>query len=164
MRERPYINISGAAVNANKTAAFFDLNAPQYTSHYKSNRAHSILPVQAHFNSNKYRTKKPIPSNNTYVSIEGFLKNIDTDSNGHATKFHISVDNINFLGRATISPSGTGNTCILFLSRTLSVFDNFLSLLHPFDIVPLQIQLQHSFTRVIDRTISARNSIGHYSI
>ena len=116
MRERPYVNVSGAAVNSNKTNAVFEVNAPQYTSHYKGNRAQSILPVQAHFNSNKYKSKKPIPSNNTYVSIEGFLDNVDTDCNGRASKFHVSVDNINFLGRATISPSRTGNTSNRFAS------------------------------------------------
>jgi len=73
MRQQVYISVSGAAVNSNKTGGFFEVNAPQYTSHYKSNRTLSILPVQARFNTNKYRTKKPIPSNNTYVSIEGFF-------------------------------------------------------------------------------------------
>ena len=98
MCKRPYINTSSTAINSNKTDGFFDINTPQYTSHFKTNRVLSVLPVQAHFNSNKYRSKKLIPSNNTYVSIEGFLEDIDTNSNGHATWFHISVNNINFLG------------------------------------------------------------------
>ena len=116
MRERPYVNVSGAAINSNKTASSFEINTPQYTSQYKTNCNLSVLPVQAHFNSSKYRTKKPIPSNNTYVSIEGFLEDVETDSTGRANKFHVSVDNINFLGRATLSPSGTGNTGINSLS------------------------------------------------
>jgi len=86
MREQAYINVSGAAVNSNKTGSFFEVNAPQYTSYYKTNQNLSILPVQAHFNSSKYRTKKPIPSNNTYVSIEGFLESVETDSCGCPTK------------------------------------------------------------------------------
>lgn len=123
MRERPYVNVSGAAINTNKTASLFEINAPQYTSLYKTNRNLSFLPVQAHFNSNKYKTKKPIPSNNTYVSVEGFLENIETDATGRAYMFHVSVDNINFLGRATLSPSGTGNTgnySLSFFQTTLS--------------------------------------------
>ena len=107
LRQQPYINISGAAINSNKTGRFFEVNATQYTTHYKANRALSILPIQAHFNSNKYRTKKPIPSNNTYVSLEGFLEGVETDTTGHATLFHISVDNINFLGKATLPTSTT---------------------------------------------------------
>ena len=110
MRERTYINVSGAAINCNKTGSFFQINAPQYTSQYKNNRTLSILPVHTHFNSSKYRSKKPIPLNNTYISIEGFLDNVETDSSGHATSFHISVDNINFLSKATLSPSTSGNT------------------------------------------------------
>jgi hypothetical protein len=95
-------------VNSNKTDGFFQVNVAQYTSYYKNNRPLSILPVQAHFNSNKYKTKKPIPSNNTYVSVEGFLEDIDTDSSALATCFHVSVDNISFLGKATFSPSPAG--------------------------------------------------------
>lgn len=109
MRQSAYINLSGAAVNSNKTDGFFEVNATQYTSHYKNNHALSILPVQAHFNSNKYRTKKLIPSNNTYVSIEGFLEDVETDASEHVCLFCVSVNNINFLGRATLSPSITSS-------------------------------------------------------
>ena len=108
VRQRAYINVAGAAVNSNKTDGFFQINAAQFTSHYKNERALSILPVQAHFNSNKYRTKKPIPSNDTYVSVEGFLEEIETDTAGHTTLFHVSVDNISFLGRASFSLSTAG--------------------------------------------------------
>jgi len=120
MREHPYINVSSAAINTNKTASLFEINAPQYTSLYKTNWNLSFLPVQAHFDSNKYRTKKPIPSNNTYVSIEGFLENVETDPTGRAIMFHVSVDNINFLRWATLSPSGTGNTGNISISFFVS--------------------------------------------
>ena len=122
MRECPYINVSGAAINSNKTASFFEINAPQYMSHYKHNRTLSFLPIQAHFNSTKYKTKKPIPSNNTYVSIEGFLEDLQTDSSGRATMFHVSMDNINFLGRASLSPSGTGNPSLSSHYISFSIF------------------------------------------
>jgi hypothetical protein len=110
MRQQAYINVSGAAMNFNKTDSFFEVNAAQYTSYYKNNRTLSILPVQAQFNSNKFKTKKPIPSNNTYVSIEGFLENIETDTAERATLFSVSVDNINFLSRATLSASTASST------------------------------------------------------
>jgi len=127
MRERPYINVSDAAINSNKASGFFDLNVPQYTSHYKYNRALSVLPIQAHFDSNKYRTKKPIPSNNIYISIEGFLEEVETDSSGHVTTFHVSVDNINFLGRASLSPTTTGKTGNTFPSISVSLFEHILT-------------------------------------
>lgn len=81
-----------------------------------ANHMLSILPVHAHFNSNKYKTKKPIPSNNIYVPIKGFLDAINTDSSGRATTFHVSVDNINFLGKLTLFLSAMGNTGNFFYS------------------------------------------------
>jgi hypothetical protein len=108
MRVQPYINVSGAAFNSNKTDGFFDINAAQYTSYYKSNRTLSNLPVRAHFDLIKYKAKRPIPSNNTYVSIEGFLRDVETDAMGQATLFNMSIDNISFFGRAAlpVSPAG----------------------------------------------------------
>lgn len=129
MRERAYINVSGATLNSNKTSGSFDINAPQYTSYYKQNRTLSVLPVQAHFNSSKYKSKKPIPSNNTYVSFEGFLEDVQTDSYGRATMFHVSVDNINFLGRSSLSPSATGNPSQVTPSFSNSLFNTYLQ--HP---------------------------------
>ena len=122
MRERAYINVSGAAINSNKSTGSFEVNATQYTSHYKNNRSLSILPVHAHFTSGKYKTKKPVPSNNTYVSVEGFLDAIGTDSHGNATAFHISVDNINFLGKAAVSSATSATTGIVFGTSTLHRF------------------------------------------
>ena len=134
MRELPYINVSGMVLNSNKTSGFFDLNAPQYTSHYKYNRSLSILPVQAHFNSNKYKTKKPIPSNNIYVSVEGFLEDVETDSDSHTTTFHVSVDNINFLDCSTLTLSMSGNIGEPYHSISVSVLITFSKPLQPLGI------------------------------
>ena len=122
MRHQPFLNVSGAATNSDKSEGVFNINASQYTTHYKTNRALSVLPVRAQFNLNKYKTKKPIPSDNTYVAVEGFLADIDTDSTGHTLLFHIEVDNINFLGKAPISAtstSGQGLSCECFPPSTL---------------------------------------------
>ena len=132
MRKCPYINVSRAAINSNKMGGFPEVNTPQYTSHYKTNHMLSILPIQAHFNSNKYRSKKPIPSNNTYVSIKGFLEDVDMDSNGHATMFHISADNINFLKRVTIIPSATGNIDNILLLPLVLYFTLYFGFLKSF--------------------------------
>ena len=89
MRHQPYLNVFGAVTHSDKTDGVFDINVTQYESHYKTNRTLSVLPVRAEFNLNKYKTKKPIPSDNTYVAVEGFLADIDTDTTGHAFLFHI---------------------------------------------------------------------------
>ena len=104
-RQISFLNISGVAVRSNKTDGFFNIDAAQYTTNYKTNRNLSVLPVRMTFNSNKYKNKKPIPSNNTYVSVEGVLYDFETDTNGQATRFWLSVDNISFLGRASTLPS-----------------------------------------------------------
>jgi hypothetical protein len=104
MRHRPYVTFSGIALN--RTESSFDVNAPQYTSFYKAHRSLSTLPLRAAFDDTRYKTKKPIPSNNTYVAVEGFLMEVETDSStGRPTVFHVSVDNINFLGKAVSPPS-----------------------------------------------------------
>jgi hypothetical protein len=122
MRHQPYLNVFGAVTHSDKTDGVFDINVTQYESHYKTNRTLSVLPVRAEFNLNKYKTKKPIPSDNTYVAFEGFLADIDTDTTGHAFLFHIEVDNVNFLGKAPISAtctSGHGRSCACFTPSSL---------------------------------------------
>jgi hypothetical protein len=81
-RQVAFINISGKAFNSNKTNGSFEINASQYTSHYKSNKSLSVLPIRAVFKTAKYKMKKPVPSDNTYVSVEGVLAKIESDSNG----------------------------------------------------------------------------------
>src|SRR6266849_7955271 len=118
MQEQPYINVSGPTIHCNKTGTTFEINASQYTTHYKTSRTNSILPICGHFNSNKYRNKKPVPSDNTYVSIEGFLDNVELDPMGHASVFHIAVDNINFLRKAAVSSIKNTNITTSCSSRS----------------------------------------------
>ena len=129
-------------------------------SHYKNNRTLSILPIQAHFNSTKYKTKKPVPLNNTYVCIKGFLEDIETDSNGYATLFHVSVDNINFLGRAALTPSvgsSTGKYGTLSLLDIRITWHN--STIHTVKVLALQIQLRQCVPRLCYRYLSPRDSL-----
>jgi hypothetical protein len=113
MRYAPYLAVSGTAFNSNRTDGFFDCNAPQYTSFYKDHRHLSMLPIHACFDDIRYKNKKPVPSNNTHVVVEGFLRHIDIDlNNGRASLFHIGADNINFLGKAVL-PSNVTNQGML---------------------------------------------------
>ena len=137
MQHHAYVNVSSAIVNSNKTEESFEINAPRYTSYYKNNCTLSMLPVQAYFNFSKYRTKKPILSNNTYVSIKGFLDNVETDTSGHATTFHVSIDNINFLGRAALPQlaSSTSDKCfksidVFIVSLTMTILQYYHPSLH----------------------------------
>ena len=116
----PYITLSGATFN--KTDNTFDMNTSQYTSFYKTQRNLSTLPIRAHFDEVRYKNKKPIPSNNTYVAVEGFLNSVETDPNtGIPSIFNISVDNISFLGKA-ILPGVAGDQGKAFILFVLIFF------------------------------------------
>lgn len=112
IRRTPYITLSGATFN--KSDKSFEINAAQYTSFYKTQRNLSTFPVRAHFDDVRYKNKKPIPANNSYVAVEGFLNDVEMDpSTGAPSIFHISVDNISFLGKAilpTVGQSGNQGT------------------------------------------------------
>jgi hypothetical protein len=107
IRRTPYITLSGATFN--KTDNSFDINAAQYTSFYKAQRNLSMLPIRAHFDEVRYKKKKPLPANNTYVAVDGFLNDVDMDPNtGIPSIFHINIDNISFLGKAVLPTVGQG--------------------------------------------------------
>jgi hypothetical protein len=99
--QQSFINVTGCVLNSNKADGIFDIDARQYTTLYKNT---SSLPVRAHFNSTKYKGKKPTPSDKTFVSVEGALLNVETDPAGHVERFIITVDYITFLGKATVFP------------------------------------------------------------
>jgi hypothetical protein len=68
----------------------------------------------------------PIPSNNTYVAVEGFLNRVELGTGGWPMLFHVNVDNINFLGRAVLpqsSPDGAQG-------MSQSIFTHFHELIH----------------------------------
>jgi len=104
IRRAPYVTLSGMA--SNRTESSFNLNAAQYTSFHRTQQQLASFPTQAHFDDMRYKNKKPIPSNNTYVAVEGFLQRVEVDSTGQPVLFHINVDNINFLGKAVLPASG----------------------------------------------------------
>jgi hypothetical protein len=52
----------------------------------------------------------PIPANNTFLSLEGFLDDVDTDSTGRTNMFYISVDNMNLLTGANNKSDSAGHT------------------------------------------------------
>ena len=122
MRRPPYLTVSGAALNCNTQEGFFDCNAPQYTSFYRDRRHLSMLPIRAYFDDVRYKNRKPVPSNNTYICVEGFVTHVDIDlDNGQVSLFHMSTDNINFLGKAVL-PSGPSSN-----QGTYDIFSNLKS-------------------------------------
>ncbi|KAI0291972.1 hypothetical protein BC826DRAFT_1105697 [Russula brevipes] len=94
---------SGICTDSNKADGSFHITASQYTTFHRAlnARACSVLTICAHFDAGRYKSKKPIPAQNTYVSIQGLLTHFDVDSvTLKPTVFHLSVENISFMGRA----------------------------------------------------------------
>lgn len=120
MCRAPYITASGAAFNAEKNDGVFDCNVPQYTTFYRDHRHLSTLPIRAHFDDVRYKNKKPIPSNNNYVTVEGFLYQVDVDTNtGQPLLFHINAENIAFLGKAVLPNTPLANQGTLCLQTNV---------------------------------------------
>jgi len=121
MCHAPYITTSGAAFNAKKNDGIFDCNVPQYTTFYRDHWHLSTLLIQAHFDDVCYKNKKPILLNNNYVTIEGFLYQIDVDTNtGQLLLFHINVENIAFLGKAVLPNTPLANQGTLCLQMNVN--------------------------------------------
>ena len=79
------------------------LNAAQYTSHHRMNRALSVLLVHDHLNTNKDENERllQVPTENTGVFVAGVLESVETNSAEHATLFHVAVDDVNSSGIIT---------------------------------------------------------------
>lgn len=117
-RQRPWLSVTGVATNINSKDATFDIDAFQYTHGVaeatKDNRKAGVLPIRAIIpDSARYKTKKPIPSQNSYVAVVGFLSRFDLAENGYPDRFHIDVENVTFLGKSVLParPANTPGKC-----------------------------------------------------
>lgn len=102
-RCRPFVQITGTAINANKDTSTFEVDSAQYTAALKNDRPFSVFPVRGLIPySHRYKKGKPVPHNNTYVSFSGFLCRFTIDETGFPDRFYVDVENISFLGRPTV--------------------------------------------------------------
>jgi hypothetical protein len=167
---RPLLYFSGAACNSKRDTSSptkaqssaktdvsdsgvedstFDINATQYTSFYKIQRHLSLLPIRAHFDSERYKnSRKPVPNDNTSVAVSGFVSHVETDESGLLARLHVSVDNICFLGRSLLSTSNTsteGMLSLTLLTPTLLHFSqtvtNRFSTTPPLHSISIQLAL-----------------------
>jgi hypothetical protein len=98
------MSILGIMLHPNKTDSYFDVDAMQYTSHYKVMKELSIFPTRAHFTSKRYKGRKLILGHNINICVEGFLYKMDTDESGRPARFHLEVNNVHFLNTTVVSP------------------------------------------------------------
>lgn len=109
---RPFIHVTGVAMECLKAESTFEVNVEQYISRVKSdlsteqaggNRLKPTTRFLCHIpDSAKYKSwrSKPMPTNNRWVSILGVLTKVDRSSNNlEVEQFRIDIDNIVFCGQ-----------------------------------------------------------------
>ena len=109
LRYAPLLDFSGTVFNCDKDLLSFDVNAEQYLSFYKSHRALPTLLIRATLDAMRYKNKKPLPSNNSIVSVLGLITHIDiNEDTGLPLLFHVVVDHIGFLGKSSVPARNQG--------------------------------------------------------
>ncbi|KAJ7480357.1 hypothetical protein B0H11DRAFT_2233485 [Mycena galericulata] len=97
---RPYVTMSGVAINGNKPAATFDMDVDQYTQFAK------VLTFPAScwiIDSPRWKdnNSKPVPFQGKYVTVSGYLVGVEdktVEGSQHKCRFKIEVDNVIYLG------------------------------------------------------------------
>jgi hypothetical protein len=110
-RRKPFIQVTGVAMEVSREKATFEVTVEQYISCYKSNPSTPqggthLKPTTTFFcyipDLPKFRTstKKPLPGNKRFVSISGFVTGVDTSGDGSKVEqFRIEVRTIVFCGQ-----------------------------------------------------------------
>jgi hypothetical protein len=107
----PYFHVTGVAMAVSKAEATFELNVEQYISCPKSDpstkqaggRSKPTTRFFCHIpDSPKYRSGKPMPGNNRWVTIGGYVTGVRRSSdNSEVEQFQIKVENLAFCGAYT---------------------------------------------------------------
>ncbi|KAF7970451.1 hypothetical protein HWV62_23895 [Athelia sp. TMB] len=112
----PWFIISGTVTVSDESASMFSLEPSQYVAALKNAKeadplVSMILPVQCYIpDSPRYKKGKPIPRVGGMVSFEGFLTSVtrrvdpDDAEKKVAEKFYFEIENLAFMGRATVPP------------------------------------------------------------
>lgn len=108
-KQRPEVHVSGQAKHVLKDEASFEIDASQWMFLDKTN---AVLPVKAIIpDSPKYAKKKPVPSENGYVTVHGVLSRVmprEKDELERADRFCIAVDDVVFGPRGGSAAKNNG--------------------------------------------------------
>jgi hypothetical protein len=147
VKHNPCIIASGIIDDIDPSNFTFSLNPSQYMN---LPRAHSDCPLSCFFDpdSKKWKTKKPMPTTGSVISVIGFLTKIKCGFD-HNLTFQVELDNIAYLNRSAANPNsmlqGTVPSCCPNrrdhdLTSSISYPYRFSFLLHS---PPSSIQLQY---------------------
>ena len=116
VHRNPYIIASGITGECDSANLTFTLTPSQYI-----NLPHTVLdcPISCFIDSEskKWKTKKPMPTTGTSISLSGFLMKIKRDIN-RKPSFEIELDNIAYLGHPSASSGTVSNRTFLITSLT----------------------------------------------
>ncbi|KAF8262365.1 hypothetical protein EI94DRAFT_1704827 [Lactarius quietus] len=97
-----YVHATGTATAVDTSNATFNVDSYQYTYAFRSPQLFLIHAMI--LDSPRYKTKKPVPSNNSYVGIAGWLTRINPTGHDSEDRFYVDVNNITFLGHPPTIP------------------------------------------------------------
>ena len=73
LHQPPYISFLGAVYKSNKDDNTFKCNPLQYTTYYRDRHHLLALPIHAHFETTRYKTKPPLTLNLPNLSLKHHL-------------------------------------------------------------------------------------------
>lgn len=116
-RQQGFVQLCGVATNINRDDATFNVEAEPYVSAVKDvDGIKAIFPARCLIlNTARFKKYKPIPANGRYVSVTGFLTNVELQEDHTVKQFVIDIDQVIFLGQyvptAPRAIEGGATTC-----------------------------------------------------
>ncbi|KAJ6522020.1 hypothetical protein B0H19DRAFT_1277520 [Mycena capillaripes] len=93
-----FVHVCGLATNINRDDATFDIVAEQYVS---ATKKPEIFPIRCMIpDTPRFQRYKPIPTNNKFVSVTGFLNGVERDDDHTVKHFIMDIDQVVF-GQST---------------------------------------------------------------
>ncbi|TFK75063.1 hypothetical protein BDN72DRAFT_832367 [Pluteus cervinus] len=109
VEEAPMMSISGAIIEIDETAGWFDLNPSQYASSLKDSKNKPTCPVRCVIQESKRWGDKGRPkmAPGYFVMVTGEMGRAVRDNEGKVLRFEIEVTDISSLGRSVVPPPTT---------------------------------------------------------
>lgn len=144
LKVRPYICVTGI-VTATDGKGMFSIDGSQYTSWAPDVNSWEQFPVEAIFNTQRYKNGTiPVPQLYRVVRAEGDLIEIRRDTTGRPVCFRFVIEDIVFLGTMQPPASAKGKPSLCLLHAVFVILTQrprTITVQNPWQI---QVQLQSS--------------------
>jgi hypothetical protein len=99
LRINPWVTASGLVRTVTSPDnGPFRITPSQYIGILRSSQPTTIVANFDTDNNPKFKNSRPVPSNDTYVQVSGYLSHVDD-----SRTFYLDIDEISFLGRPEFS-------------------------------------------------------------